>query len=62
MTAPFYNAIPPETSPYSIRTVAIPWPLAPPLFRALLDVRSAVNNLVGDWRAHLSESRFTSIK
>ncbi len=44
------------------RTVLLPYVPPPPLLRALHDVRSAVNRMLPDWRAHPEESRFDSTK
>lgn len=49
-------------SDYAIRTVVVPHRLEPDLFRALFDLRGAVNDLVVDWRAHPDESRFSATK
>ncbi len=46
----------------SIRTVTVRHVLEPDLFRALLDVRSAVNHLLPDWRTRPQESRFEATK
>lgn len=44
------------------RTVVLPYAPPPSLLRALHDVRSAVNRMLPDWRAHPEESRFDSTK
>jgi IS605 OrfB family transposase len=41
-----------------VRTVVLAYRPGEPLLRALRDVRSAVNQLVPDWRAHPEETRF----
>jgi IS605 OrfB family transposase len=46
----------------SVLTVSVPHQLEPALLRALLDVRSAVNRLLPDWRTHPEESRFDATK
>jgi len=46
----------------SIRTVVVPHLLEPALIRVLLDIRSAINQLLPDWRAHPEESRFDATK
>ena len=45
-----------------MRTVVVPLPIPASLRQALLDVRAAVNHLIGDWRAHPDESRFHATK
>jgi IS605 OrfB family transposase len=52
----------PAARQVSIRSVSLPLHLPPLLRDALLDVRSAVNSLVPDWRAHPWESRFDATK
>ncbi|MCI4348345.1 MAG: zinc ribbon domain-containing protein [Thermoplasmata archaeon] len=52
----------PPSSDTTIRTVVLPHLPEPDLVRALLDVRSAVNHLLPDWRAHPQESRFDATK
>ncbi|MCI4331891.1 MAG: hypothetical protein L3K19_08640 [Thermoplasmata archaeon] len=47
---------------YAIRSVVVPIALDPRLRDALLDVRSAVNSLIPDWRSHPEDSRFDAIK
>ena len=47
---------------FGYRTVVLPMELPPPLLGALHDVRSAVNHLIADWRAHPEESRFEATK
>gem|GEM_PF-2699565 len=49
-------------SGWAIRTVVVPHRLEPALLRVLRDVRSVVNSLVPDWRAHPEESRFGATK
>ncbi len=44
------------------RTVVLPFVPPPSLLRALQDVRSAVNRMIPDWRAHPDESRFDLTK
>ncbi|MGC2035551.1 MAG: transposase [Thermoplasmata archaeon] len=45
-----------------VRTVVVPYTPEEPLLRALRDVRSGVNKLVPDWRAHSEESRFEATR
>ncbi len=45
-----------------VRTVVVPYIPGEPLLRALRDVRSGVNELVRDWRAHPEESRFEATR
>jgi IS605 OrfB family transposase len=45
-----------------VRTVVVPYTPEEPLLRALRDVRSGVNQLVRDWRAHPEESRFEATR
>ncbi len=52
----------PGKNPSTVRTVVLPHPAEAALLRALQDVRSAVNHLLPDWRAHPEESRFASTK
>jgi IS605 OrfB family transposase len=49
-------------NPTPVRTVAVPCTPEEPLLRALRDVRSAVNELVRDWRARPEESRFEATR
>jgi hypothetical protein len=44
------------------RTVVLPFIPPPALLRALSDVRSAVNRMLPDWRAHPEDSRFDATK
>jgi IS605 OrfB family transposase len=46
----------------SVRTVVVPFDSPDDLFRALLDLRSAVNRLLPDWRSRPDESRFEATK
>jgi hypothetical protein len=45
-----------------VRTVVLPYTPGEPLLRALRDVRSAVNELIADWRAHPDEPRFEATR
>ena len=51
-----------ESVAFSFRTVSIPHRLEPSLFRALLDLRRAVNSLIPDWKSPPGESRFQATK
>ena len=59
---PYWPLVGSGGSVYAIRTVVVPHRLEPQLFRALQDVRGAVNHLLPDWIAHSDESRFASTK
>ncbi|MCI4367523.1 MAG: hypothetical protein L3K08_07210, partial [Thermoplasmata archaeon] len=47
---------------FTTRSVIVSLPLDPLLLDALLDVRSAVDHLIPDWRSHPEESRFVATK